>query len=86
MSLLGLDVGTTGCKVGVFSNEGRLLALASAEYDLRSPQAGWAELDAQAVWEKIKTSIRKAVVGSAQDPVTALAVASLGEAVVPVSR
>lgn len=85
MSLLGLDVGTTGCKAAVFSTDGRLLALAYAEYDFRSPEAGWAELDVQAVWEKIKASIGKAVTGSGPDPVTALAVASLGEAVVPVS-
>ena len=49
MSLLGLDVGTTGCKAAVFSTDGRLLALAYAKYDLCSPKAGWAELDVQAV-------------------------------------
>jgi sugar (pentulose or hexulose) kinase len=49
MSLLGLDVGTTGCKAAVFSTDGRLLALAYAEYDYRSPEAGWAELDVQAM-------------------------------------
>ena len=86
MSLLGLDVGTTGCKAAVFSTDGRQLALAYAEYDLCSPEAGWAELDVQAVWEKIKVSIRKALAGSGTDPVTALAVASLGESFVPVSR
>jgi len=86
MSLLGLDVGTTGCKAAVFSTDGRLLALAYAEYDLRSPEAGWAELDVQMVWDKVKTSIGKALAGSGPDRVTALAVASLGEAVVPVSR
>jgi xylulokinase len=86
MSLLGLDVGTTGCKAAVFSTEGRLLALDYAEYDYHSPEAGWAELDVPAVWEKIKLSIRKAVAESGPDPVTALAVASLGEAVVPVDR
>jgi xylulokinase len=86
MSLLGLDVGTTGCKAAVFSTDGRLLALDYAEYDYQSPEAGWAELDVLAVWEKIKVSIRKAVSRSGSDPVTALAVASLGEAVVPLSR
>jgi len=86
MSLLGLDVGTTGCKAAVFSTDGHLLALAYEEYDLRSPEAGWAELDVTVVWEKIKTSIARAAAGSGSDPVTALAVASLGEAVVPVRR
>ena len=46
MSLLGIDVGTTGCKAAVFSEEGRLIAVAYEEYDVRRPQPGWAELDA----------------------------------------
>lgn len=89
MSLLGVDVGTTGCKAAVFSVTGDLLAVAYREYDIAAPQPGWAELDAVAVWEKVKATIREAV-SLAGDlgapPVRALAVSSLGEAVVPVSR
>ena len=40
MSYLGLDIGTTGCKAGVFSQEGRLLALAYREYPLLAPERG----------------------------------------------
>lgn len=32
MSLLGIDVGTTGCKAAVFSTEGKCLAMAYREY------------------------------------------------------
>ena len=41
MSLLGIDVGTTGCKAAVFSKEGRLLASAYEEYDNLRPRLGW---------------------------------------------
>jgi len=85
MSLLGIDVGTTGCKAAVFSTGGRLLGSAYAEYDNQRPQPGWAELDAVEVWEKIKRMVGQAVAGSASDPVSALAVSSLGEATVPVT-
>ncbi len=85
MSLLGIDVGTTGCKAVVFSLDGQALASAYREYNLRRPQPGWAELDANEVWDKIKDSIRQAVALAAADPVRALAVSSMGEAVVPVS-
>jgi xylulokinase len=85
MSLLGIDVGTTGCKAVVFSEEGTTVSSAYAEYDFQSPGPGLAELDGPAVWDKIKAAVRGAVAGSPRDPATALAVCSLGEAVVPVT-
>jgi xylulokinase len=85
MSLLGIDVGTTGCKTAIFSEEGELLASAYEEYDVHRPQPGWAELDAAAVWVKVKRTIREAVSHTDRDAVRALAVSSLGEAMVPVT-
>ncbi|HEX9117147.1 MAG TPA: FGGY-family carbohydrate kinase [Anaerolineae bacterium] len=86
MSLLGIDVGTSGCKTAVFSETGQQLALAHEEYDYRHPQPGWAELDAPAVWELVKRTIRKAVAAAGADPVRGLSVSSMGEAVVPVTK
>jgi xylulokinase len=86
MSLLGLDVGTTGCKAAVFSVEGKLLASAYREYDYERAEPGWAELDALAVWRKIYQMLGEVIALSSADPITALAVSSLGEAVVPVSE
>ena len=45
MNLLGIDVGTTGCKVALFSLQGEVLASTYGEYDPLSPQPGWAELE-----------------------------------------
>ena len=45
MSLLGIDVGTSGCKAAVFSEDGQLLRQAYAEYDYQHSRPGWAELD-----------------------------------------
>ena len=85
MSLLGIDVGTTGCKAAVFSQEGDLLSSAYTEYDIQRPQPGWAELDADEVWRDVQRTIHKAASASSADPVTALSVSSLGEAMVPVT-
>ncbi len=85
MSLLGIDVGTTGCKAAIFTTTGRMLASAYEEYDVSRPEPGWAELDAAAVWERVRKTVREVAPKSAADPVTSLAVSSLGEAVVPVS-
>ena len=40
MSLLGIDLGTTGCKAGVFGLDGACLATAYREYDMLHPQPG----------------------------------------------
>jgi len=86
MSLLGIDVGTTACKVAAFSVEGEPIAAASVEYDVQRRQPGWAELDSLAVWAQIKRAIQQVAAQCSADPVQALAVSSLGEAMVPVTR
>jgi xylulokinase len=85
MSLLGIDVGTTACKVVAFSAQGELIASASDEYDILRRQPGWAELDVPVVWGKVKRAICAVTAKCTADPVQALAVSSLGEAVVPVT-
>jgi xylulokinase len=86
MSLLGIDIGTTGCKAGLFSETGRLLRASYREYDYARPQPGWAQLDTMQAWERIVETVGEAAGGASRDPVKALSVSSLGEAVVPVSR
>ena len=86
MSLLGVDVGTTGCKAAAYSENGRLLALHYEGYQIQKPRQGWAQLDAVEVWEKVKLSINSVAAQCAQDSIKALSVSSLGEAVVPVTK
>lgn len=89
MSLLGIDLGTTGCKAGVFSLDGRCVGAAYREYDMLHPKAGWSELDSAEVWRKVRAVIAEAVAAAKaapSDPITALSVSAFGEAFVPVSR
>lgn len=83
MSLLGIDVGTTACKVVAFDLDGAILAQASRDYPLATPAPGRIELDANVVWDAVASSIRDVNRGLT-DPVVALAVSSQGEAVTPV--
>jgi xylulokinase len=85
MSLLGLDIGTTGCKANIFDHEGNILAQAYREYPLMHPQPGWIELDPDVMWQAVEETIREAV-AKVSDPVTALATSVLGEAVTPIGR
>jgi xylulokinase len=86
MSLLGIDIGTTGCKVLALAADGSVLAIASDEYDVLRPEQGWAELDSRAVWNKVKAAIRAVAAQTKHDPVVALAVSSMGEALTPVAQ
>jgi xylulokinase len=86
MSLLGIDVGTAGCKAAVFSADGAMRSSAYREYPTRHERDGWAELDSRQVVARVKETIAEAAAGARGDPVTALAVSSMGEAVTPVAR
>ncbi len=86
MNLLGIDVGTTGCKVALFSPRGEMLASAYREYDVQSPHPGWAQLDSALVWGDVKDAVRAVMTVQPGAQVRAVSVSSLGEAVVPVSE
>lgn len=88
MSLLGIDVGTTGCKAAVFAVSGQCLELAYKEY--KAPvqcRPGCFEIDAENVWNDVRNVIRQVAVKSpSNDPLNSLCVSSFGEAFVPVTK
>jgi len=51
--LLGIDIGTSGCKVLLVNEEGRILKQASAEYPLSVPQPMWTEQDPNDWWNAV---------------------------------
>ena len=85
MSVLGIDVGTSGCKAAAFATDGRCLGSAAGEYKTLYPQPGWAELDSRLVWQEVKRTIGLVVAQSSDDPITCLSISSMGEAMTPVS-
>ena len=58
-ALLGIDVGTSACKVAAFDLEGRVLAQAAESYPVLYPQPGWAEQDPQQWWEAVCKALRR---------------------------
>jgi len=89
MSLIGLDIGTTGCKAIVFDEQGRILGQAAREYPILTPLPFWAEQDAEEVWQKGWDALGQAVASAAMavqgDLPVALALSVQGEAVTPVN-
>ena len=86
MSLLGIDVGTTGCKAIAFNIDGEIIAQAYGEYPLIHQQPGWSELDSNQVWDIVANAVKEVVAQTKSDPVEAFAVSSQGEAVTPISK
>ncbi len=86
MSLMGLDIGTTGTKATIFDEEGRARASAYREYSMLHPRPGWMELDPEEVWRNVKEAVAEAAGRVPRDPVKAFAISVLGEAAVPVAE
>ncbi len=86
MSLLGLDIGTTGCKAIAFSVEGKPLAHSYREYGEMYPRPGWAEVDPHKVWNCVSEVIKEVANQVQYDPIKALSVTTLGEAFTPIDK
>ncbi len=86
MCLMGIDVGTSGCKATIVDAEGCILGQAYKEYSLITPQPGWEEIDPNMVWDCVWEVIIKSLSGYKGEKIKALSVSSFGEAVIPVDR
>lgn len=71
-AVIGVDIGTTGCRAVIYRPNGQALANCSAEYPLHTPHAGWAEQQPIDIWHACKTVVHDAVQQAALPP-TAIA-------------
>jgi sugar (pentulose or hexulose) kinase len=83
---LGIDAGTTSLKAALFDEAGHLLASAGEEYRLLTPGPAVVELDPEVYWDACCRAIRAAVAkgGVAAGRISALAISSQGETLIPV--
>lgn len=69
---LGVDIGGTGAKAGLYTLSGELVGSGYGEYRMTSTVPGQAEHDAEAWWRESLKAIRQAAMGV--DPEAILAV------------
>jgi sugar (pentulose or hexulose) kinase len=87
MSLMGLDIGTTGCKAVAFDESGRILALHYEEYPLYLPAADQCEIDPNDFWKAVVRVISAtAEKVKLRDPVVALGISTLGDSLMLLDR
>ena len=57
--LLGIDIGTSACKVAAFDREGNVIAAANGDYPVYYPKEGWAEQNPEEWWTAVCGAIRR---------------------------
>lgn len=59
--LLGIDIGTSACKVAIFEKSGNVVAAANSDYPVYYPKEGWAEQNPEEWWSAVCSAVKKAI-------------------------
>jgi xylulokinase len=86
MSVLGLDIGTSGCKALVIDERGDIKARAHREYNSIIPSPGWIELNADALWNAVQETINEVTKENSSAPVLAMCMSTMGDSFVSVDK
>ena len=62
--MLGVDVGTSACKVALFDENGAVVAQGTSEYPVYYPKPGWAEQRPEDWWQGVCKTIREVIIKS----------------------
>lgn len=57
--IMGIDIGTTGCKTALYCEDGVELAQSYREYKLHHPANGWAEEDPEDWWRSVVSTTKE---------------------------
>ena len=57
--LLGIDIGTSACKVAVFDRNGQVMAYANGDYPVYYPREGWVQQNPEEWWQAVCGAIKE---------------------------
>ena len=66
--LLGIDIGTSACKIAIFKKDGTVVATANGDYPVYYPHPGWAEQNPEEWWSAVCQAIKSALEKGAVAP------------------
>ena len=66
--LIGIDIGTSGCKAALFDLDGQVLGQAEETYPVYYPQPGWAEQDPDHWWTGACRALRRLLPEASVEP------------------
>jgi len=86
--LLGIDIGTTSVKAGVFSVEGECLSITHRDYALNTPAVDQVEIDADIYWNAVITVVRQVLTNEdvSVEEIAGIGISSQGETLVAVDK
>ena len=59
--LLGIDIGTSACKVAIFNRNGEVISQANGSYSVYYPKPGWAEQNPEEWWDAVCLAVKEAL-------------------------
>ena len=79
--IIGLDLGTTALKIGIFDQNGALVGVSTQEYQLITPQVNYVEEDLEVYWNAFRTGLNDLLVNNSLPPedIVSLAISAQGE-------
>ncbi|MBN1146463.1 MAG: hypothetical protein JXA78_04355 [Anaerolineales bacterium] len=89
MTLLGIDVGTTHCKAGLFALDGSALRIARRDNRARRAPQGYAYFDPGELWEAVVSAVAELMAWAGEEglePPAAVGIASMAESGLLVDR
>lgn len=82
MAVLGIDIGTTGCKVVLLDDCAQVVAEGDHPHDLTSPRAGWAEENPHDWWRGTCAAVGQTLVARGHRSLQAIGVSGMVPALV----
>ena len=59
--LLGIDIGTSACKIAVFAKDGTVRATGTGDYQVYYPYPGWAEQNPEEWWSAVCKATKETI-------------------------
>ncbi|WP_163536335.1 FGGY-family carbohydrate kinase [Gracilibacillus sp. YIM 98692] len=86
--LLGIDIGTSACKIAIFNVEGQVIAQSNQSYNIFYPDAGWVEQDPNEWWEAVCIGVKECMGKEEIDPtqIKGVGIAGQGWSAIPVDK
>lgn len=57
--VMGIDIGTSGCKTLLIDDQGKVVARETEEYPLSTPKPGWSEQNPEDWWQGVKVTVQR---------------------------
>ncbi|MEG1956614.1 MAG: xylulokinase [Lachnospiraceae bacterium] len=86
--LLGIDIGTSACKIAIFNKSGEVMASGNGDYPVYYPKPGWAEQNPDEWWDAVCRTIQDVLSGGEidSDDIAGIGIDGQGWSAIPMNQ